>query len=269
MRVGNVPKTDRHISIPRACILGTRLLADRQLDATLPLQQGEQVLVEDDDEIPEYLKALQAGDKVGREDNFGPEDVVWTGEDRKLDPDEILAEGGRDPTPPLQLLLAALIRGHTSNATENEITSRLRKALAAITGEPSSGRPPVDHHDALLEIAWRYHVARYESLPDGKVDLRPIVTAVVDEFFSDVPTRRNITTQSYVEKLEDKFNAERDLLLVRATMDHDWNRMDDIKKLKRALTILEELGIPVDLSVARPRRRPHQVLTPKDETPGG
>lgn len=223
-------------------------------------------MAEKDYEIPDWLRELPAEDPITNDDKFGPEDVVWTGEDSELDPVRVLAEHGRDPFPALGMVLRALILGQTPDASQRDVADRLRKALGAVTGRAQTGRPPVDDNDALLEVAWRYHVARYEAPRSGAVELREIVSAVVDEMFSHVPRDRNIERDSYIQKLEDKFNSDRDLLLARATLDDDWGRLDHVKKLKQAFNLLSQLGVQVDLSAIKPRRLKKNEIAARDES---
>lgn len=76
--------------------------------------------------------------------------------------------------------------------------------------------------------------------------------SVVKELFPTINEVRNIELTSYIEKLEDKFINQRDLLLSRATMDDDWNRLDDFRELSRAMVILKHLGIPISPDASRP-----------------
>lgn len=80
-------------------------------------------MVEDED-IPECLEKLSKVGPIKSDDGFGPEDIPWTGQKGELDPDEIIGERGQDSFNPLQLLLMALVRGHTPDASSQEVLSQ-------------------------------------------------------------------------------------------------------------------------------------------------
>ncbi|WP_282182503.1 hypothetical protein [Aliiroseovarius marinus] len=220
-----------------------------------------------EEEMPEYLAKLSANKHPINEDNFGPDDQVWTGEDGSLDPDDVIEKEGREKSTALEMIVVALILGHTPSATEQEIQDRLKQAIKAIKGVSKSGRREQDDDYALLEISWRVHEAKFHA--EGQtVQLRPIVKAVVDEYFEQIPARRNIEPQSYIEKLEDKFNVRKDWYLARATTDNDWGRFDSVKPIKAVLSALEALGIQVDASTVNAQRLRRNMRSTRDETPG-
>jgi hypothetical protein len=213
--------------------------------------------VQNDEDIPEYLKDFE---HKPQSDGFGPEDIAWTGLDGSVDPENIIREQGHDPKTPLEVLLKALIMGHTPDADLDSAAGRLRTALGAITDGPRRGRPEQDDYDALMRIAWRYHVAVYETQPKRREpELRPIVRNVVEAYFVDVPNQRNITLESYIEGLENKFIKEKDILLSRVTTDEDWDRMDIAKRLHSVFSQLSELGIQIqtsELGIRTLRKKP-------------
>ncbi|MBZ0217184.1 MAG: hypothetical protein K8F25_11560 [Fimbriimonadaceae bacterium] len=202
----------------------------------------------EEDETPYYLK----GDEVVGLKNMGPEDTVWIGEDGKLDPDVVIADYGHDPETPLVWIVQAIIDAHPSDNPWEDHPKRLRQAISVLTNSGGAGRSPVDYNDLLLEIARRYYASHYEEKKEP--ELRPIVRAVVIEMGVDVISRRNIQRDSLIEKLEDKFNADKDLWLSRATMDDDSNRMDKARAVKNIIKEMNKLGIEANVEMVKPRR---------------
>lgn len=215
-------------------------------------------------ELPKYLEKYEGSALT--EDNFGPEDVTWRGDNWDIDSDELIKEHGYDPVPPLHWILLAIIDAHPSPKHPDDRNRRLHEALRALT-QTRGGRPLTDDHDLLLEIGWRYHVAKYET---GQTpELRPIVRDIVETLPPDHPRIRHIEKSSLIKKLEDKFKANKDVIIARATYDKDRNRMDIAQAVSQVIERLNDLGIPADKSAVQPR-----VLNPesfaankKDETP--
>lgn len=240
---------------------GIHLLARRQLDATLLSRQGEPVLSEDDEEIPEYLKALEVRGKVVQEDNFGPEDVAWTGTDGTLDPDELIQQMGREHRTPLFQVVRAMIAGHQPGMRQHELEGLTRKVCDQISGQSRPGTTDVDDGPLLLEIAHRYHTALYDAgeWPTGIVPLQPIVRDVVSEFGNAHRKHRMPDTENLAKALGRKFKKEKDLWLSRATTEDPLyapNRFNDLKLLINGLRLLAEAGVPLEIHQVRPTKRP-------------
>lgn len=218
-------------------------------------------------ERPEYLSTL-SNQKSGTE-HLGPEDTVWLGSDFRIDPETglgtggidasaLIAEHGHDPDPVLHWILLAIIDAHPQKNHEKTRLDRLWKALSALTGETRT--KAIDDYSLLLEIAWQYHVACFE---EGKFPkLRPIVSRVVSKLPEGFLKERNIQKQSLIEMLEDKFREQKELLLVRATSDNNWNRMDTARAVRGVLKELNKLGIKADSNAIAPRRVKKDVSIP-------
>lgn len=210
----------------------------------------------DDEDIPDFMKELSKGDFKRPDDGFGPEDIVWAGQKGDLDPDELIAKHGQDPYNQLQLLVMALVRGHTPTARSQDILSRTQTAMTAITGEkPRRGKIEVDYHSLLQEVAWRYFAAFYEgNLNDADVALLPIVRVVLSEDAARIAAEHGIEVANLERILVRKFEAKKDLYLSRATLDDDWDRVRSFSELKKAAELLAKAGIPIDQTGLKPTR---------------
>lgn len=210
----------------------------------------------EDEEIPDYVKAQMENGPIARPDNFGPEDLVWTGFKGDLDPDEIVSERGQDPFDPLQLLLMALVRGQAPEASSHEIRSRTQKALTAITGEaPRRGAIERNYHPMLLEIAWRYFEALYENNMNEKgIELQPLVRDVLGDDRDAIAAENGINPDNLERNLVKKFAKTKDLYLSRATLDDDWDRVRGFPDLNAAIESLAAAGIPINQTVLKPTR---------------
>lgn len=208
----------------------------------------------EDDEVPEYLKEYQASELFENVDNFGPEDMAWSGSDR--DVDDLLAEHGQDPYSPLQLLLFALIRGSSPDIRPHEVLSRTQKAITAITGKPfPTGKPKSDYHALLLEIGWLYYLALYDNgLKDEGISLRPIVQSVINRDTAKIERETNTSYESLVQTLERKFRATRDVYLARATTDDEWGRAKSYSNLREGAKLLAKAGISIEPLAIAPVR---------------
>lgn len=214
-------------------------------------------MTEKEKELPEYLK----GQSYDNDDNFGPEDVVWTGSDGELDPDGLVLEKGWEHRNPLYQVIRALIAGHQPNLLAQELESLTRRVCAQITGDAKSGISDDDDSPLLLEIGYRYHAALYEQdkRPSGSVPLKPIVREVVVEHGRTHRGAKMSAEDSLVETLVRKFKKDPDLWLSRATTDDPYyspGRMDDIRSLKKALQLLGKAGVKADLQKIKPSSRP-------------
>lgn len=208
-------------------------------------------MAEDEEEVPEYLKELQEGGPTVAQDNFGPEDVVWTGEDGKLDPYEILDEHGFEPETNLENLLAAVTKGHNPGISDEDLRKRIARATKAISNsERAVGRPKTDDYAIIKEVAWAFHEASYMPNRAGKLSewpsLRPIVGRVIEEQFPSVSKERNMELDNLCRVIERKFKKHMNVNLVRATCDDDYDRFRENSKLRKVVDSMRELGIPAD-----------------------
>ena len=210
----------------------------------------------EDEEIPEYLKRLSLAGPIKSDDGFGPEDMVWTGRKGELDPDDFIGEHDQDPFNPLQLLLMALVRGQTPDASSQEVLSRTQKALTAITSEtPLRGAIERDYHDLLLEVAWRYFEALIaNNMNDGDFAVQPIVRDVLGGDAEGISAEHGIDSKNLERNLVNKFVENKDLYLSRATMDDDWDRVRSFPELNAAIESLATAGIPIDQTALKPTR---------------
>jgi hypothetical protein len=210
----------------------------------------------EDEEIPEYLKKLSKGGPIKPDGGFGPEDMAWTGSKGELDPDAIIDERGQDPFNTLQLLLMALVRGYSRDASSQEVLSRTQTALAAITGEkPRRGAIERDYHALLQEVAWRYFVALVDNnMSDGDIELQPIVREVLGADTEQIAAEHGVEPDNLPKILATKFNEAKDLYLSRATTDDDWARIRAFPELNAAIKSLVAAGIPIDQTALKPTR---------------
>ncbi|MDX8398701.1 MAG: hypothetical protein R8K20_00450, partial [Gallionellaceae bacterium] len=172
----------------------------------------------DEEEIPDYIREMQKGGPVKNNTNFGVEDLAWVGSDGKLDPDTVIAKHGQDPFGPLQLLIYALIRGHTPEANHQEIRNRVQRAISAITGqEPKRGKIENDYHGILLEVAWQYFVELHENhMEDNGIELQKIVRKVLGDDIEGIATKSGVSVESLERGLVRKFQEKKDIYLARA-----------------------------------------------------
>lgn len=217
----------------------------------------------ENEEIPEYLKELPKGDPIKSDGGFGPEDEISAGRD-DIDPFKIIAKHGYSPDTPLDILIKALIIGNSPNVPQDELVDRYVTAVSAITGIKSNGRPIKDDNDLLLEIAWRYFLkARNKHHLKDTLPLRPIVREVIAEFARPISNFAN-SIESLERRLVEKFKTNKALLLTRATMDGDYDRLVAERRLINALLELESVGIKIDpKSISLRRLSIHRSKTEK------
>lgn len=190
-----------------------------------------------EDEIPEYVKEMtQSGRAAELNDNFDSSDVVWTGFDGELDPYEIMDEYGFEPETNLENLLAALIKGHAPEISDEELINSTTNAMAEIArSRKATGRPEVNDNEIIKEVAWAYHDAFYELGISGgsnaKPKLRYIVRKVIEEYFPDTAKERSVELDSLCRLIERKFKKDLDIHLARATCDDDYDRFREHAKL--------------------------------------
>jgi len=191
-------------------------------------------------------------------DNFDHTDVVWTGINGSLDPDDLIEERGWDLRSPLEQILFSLIAGYQRDIIYKELKDLVRKVSSLITGEKRRGNAAKDDGALLLEVARRWHKEFFEI---GRKDpeLAPICRGVVTDYDSEVRSVENFDIENISKVLERKFKEDRDLWLVRATAGDGYyapERMDDIKRIKFALKALQDVGVAVDLARVRPTMPP-------------
>ena len=210
----------------------------------------------DDEDIPDFMKELSKGDFNQPDNGFGPEDIVWAGQKGDLDPDELIAEHGQDPYNQLQLLLMALVRGHTPDASSKEVRSRTQKAFTAITGDKSpKGAIERDYHVVLLDIAWRYFEALYANHGDeAAIQIQPLVRKALGGNANKIAAENGVDPNNLEKILVNKFMAAKDLYLSRATLDDGWDRVRSFSELKNAADWLAKAGIPIDQTGLKPTR---------------
>lgn len=77
-------------------------------------------------------------------ENFGPEHMVWCGEDCELDPHALLRERGWHPESPLEAIVRAIIEAHPPKEGMNN-DARVESTMDALTGaKRKRGRDLVD-----------------------------------------------------------------------------------------------------------------------------
>ncbi|WP_157403894.1 hypothetical protein [Paracoccus sp. N5] len=191
-------------------------------------------------------------------DNFDHTDLVWTGINGSLDPDDFIEERGWDFRSPLEQILFALIAGYQRDAKCKELKDLVRKVSSLITGEKDRGNALKDDGALLLEIARRWH-KEYFELGRREPKLAPICRGVVTDYASEVRGAEYFDIENISKVLERKFKEDRDLWLVRATAGDGYyapERMNGIDRIKFALTSLQDAGVAVDLERVRPTMPP-------------
>ena len=176
--------------------------------------------------------------------NIRPDMCAWVGEDGELDADEILRRHGYEKYSKIDQLFRAWIAAHPDKEpTEN----RLKLARKALFGDAIKGRPMIDDDDILRQIAKRYHE---RWLYDGTTSLAQIIGECVDKFIGEVPM---VPRASIIARLQGKFEAKKDVLLVQQTGERDWQRVDELAEVIAMARRIEECwGVPFKMSV-RPR----------------
>jgi hypothetical protein len=177
--------------------------------------------------------------------NMGPEDVAWPG----ADSDELLNTHGYEPDQPLELLLRALIEAHADGDMRSD-DERLEVALGAVLG---LGRQPgmkdSDDYAALLTIARAYHT---DFISTGtEPDIAPLIRRELPHWLATQARASTVQEDSIIRRLRTKFLKQKDLLLVRATTENDWNSRDKLRAVGKIADQIREFGIPI----GRPRRR--------------
>jgi len=214
----------------------------------------------DEEQVPEYLKKIQDSGPVDNGANFTIEDVGWTGSNFDLDTDALLDKKGQDPHGFLYLLILALVKGHQPNMREREVKRGVQKIVSEITGEKANKGPiKIGDNDILLEVGALYFREFYDSgTLDKGIEIEPLVKAVLgDDKYKDISIERNSNLENLVHDIAKKFRNQKDLYLLRATSDDDWDRnlgLVRYRKLQKALGDLESIGIPVDIKIAQPTR---------------
>ncbi len=221
-----------------------------------------------DDAIPEYLRKMAKEGPIKLQDSFGPEDLVWTGEDGQLDPEELIAEHGFEPETSLEVILMALVKGHSPDIEHDALLQRLKTAKAGIIGSVLSGRGEVDDHRILKEVAWeyfkRFHELRRSAGNRKKVKLAPVVRSVIETQFPELHKLRNIDPENLYKLIERKFKKDKDIILVRATLDDDWDRFSQ-PKMRKAIEAIAQLQIPIDGSASIIRRLSKNINVAKKD----
>lgn len=215
----------------------------------------------DHSKTPEYLGGFTSEEKRN-EDNFDHTDVVWTGADGEVDPDELIAAQGREFRTPLFQVVLALVAGHQPDLLTHELAAKARKACGIIDGIASKGgRPPENDGTLLMEIAYRYHEALYrtDAGPSGTVEIAPIVRAVVKDFGMETARSRYVSPDSLEEKLARDFRENKDLWLARVTTEDPYYspaRFSELKTLEAGLEALARAGVKVDPTKVAATTRP-------------
>lgn len=217
-----------------------------------------------DDNIPEYLKALKEESLTESHDNFGPEDVVWVGSDGDIDPDELVAIEGREFHTALFQVLRALVAGHQPDLSPEELARVTKVIQNKIVGKAKDGNSEYDDGPLLMEIAHRYHNELYQAgkWPSGTVPLKPIVRCVVQEFGQAHRGQKWPNEESLISKLSRNFKKDRDLWLSRVTTDDPYfapERFEEVKTIRKALSLLARVGVLVDIEKIRATTRPDKA----------
>ena len=206
--------------------------------------------IKPEEEMPPYIK--KGGGRGAS--HLGPNDLVWLGEDGELDPDEALNRHGYDPTPPLSIILSAIIDAHPIEGGDTK-EARLEKALKALTGRKRMrGMDTKDDYDILLEVAWDFFVSFIEN-NGAEPEVKPIIRKHIEQLPENDPRRYMAEIDSVFRRVSRKFAKEKDLLLARVTGDSNYDRMDTISLIKNILAQFEKLGIKVENTAVKSRRR--------------
>jgi len=187
-----------------------------------------------DDELPADLVALferHAGEGV----STNPDDCIWTGEDRTLDPYDWV---GLSSIRSLELILSAIIRAHPLRGVSEG--ARLQRAMKALVGKSRTGRPSL-MWPILLEIGrawWPDHLSgkikshRYYVETGAKASGRSL-----DEI-ADFP--------DFVKRTWTAFEGEKDRVLMEITERSSVEQRGYQELLEQTLGDLAQLGIVDD-----------------------
>ena len=154
------------------------------------------VLTDSSDHLPGYLLAKL---KMKMASNIAPEDLVWIGEDGKLDPDKLLQERGYESESALRLILGAIIDAHMLVDGPSR-SSRIDSAEEALLGEAQKrGKDPYDDEDMLGELGRRYF-RRWQEDSEHEIEVGPITRELLaearaanrDKEYSDEATVRRL-----------------------------------------------------------------------------
>lgn len=189
-------------------------------------------------------------------------DLSWVGANGEVDPAETIQGNGYEPEVALELLVKAIIAASRPDETADqawatEARTRQRQALSALTGVPIRGREQADDYDLLITVAhrfldefWAPDAPRGTAHKGGpwEPEIAPIVRSLIPD---DHPliTERNAKPESLRQLMEQKFRRNKRVLLVRAASDQNDDRMDQRRRLKKALAAALRAGIPCDPSV--------------------
>ena len=191
------------------------------------------------DKLPNYVDRGKSA-SIG---NVTLEDRIWIGATGEVDPDAILEQHGYDPAEPLATVLMAIINGNPIDG--RGAAERLETALSALIGTPR--KPGMDELDSdyelLTEIARKYFRHFHQN---GHVE--PQLSKIIKDVLAAVPkgdARILADPDSVVRRLRRKFNANKNVLLVRATSKQNWERMDVLRSVEAVLKRLRALGVSV------------------------
>src|SRR5690606_22860814 len=144
------------------------------------------------------------------------------------------------------------------NIEDKDLQSLARKVSSLISGKKKKGNAVKDDGPLLLEIARRWHKEFIEGNWKDP-ELLPICRDVVIEYAQSIRGVENFNIDNISKVLSRKFDEDRDLWLARATAGDGYyapERMDDIRKIKLSLKILQDVGVLVDLTRVNPTMPP-------------
>jgi len=178
-------------------------------------------------------------------DNFGPEDVTPTAYLDKFDTDDYVSKFGHDPESPLALLVRAIIAAQPKSKKDDE--KRFRQAFSALSGKTLT-KKRADDYDALLKMAWLYHCEKHE-----RPNEEPVLNHLAEKVFGEAQSVYRGVKENVIKTMVRNFKQDKLLLLARATSQNDWNRMDEVRELKKIADQLDNVGVPTDKKAIRPR----------------
>ncbi|WP_449045671.1 hypothetical protein [Paracoccus versutus] len=191
-------------------------------------------------------------------DNFDHTDVNYRWRDDNFNIDKALEACGHEPESDLESIIYALIKGQRPDLSVSDLDKEFKVAYKAITGTYNRGRVRKDRYILLKRIALAWHKAEYDARIKGEADpeivLRDLVRPIVQSYISSPGAANDPTGElSLIQKLEDDFNKNREVILIHATSDSDHRRMMVPEKVERVLAAFEGSGFSVDRSAIKKR----------------
>ncbi len=186
---------------------------------------------------------------------FDLDDLTWLGIDGEFDAEKALSDRGYEPEPPIRMIVRAIIAANPVDGLDP--ITRENDAVKALIGAPSTkmGRPRRDDYDLLLEIAREYRGPLWTAIRKASPKQRdawdsktkpiltnPSLTKIIGRAVDKL--REGDAERSKLKKeIKMKFGEDWNFLMLIASSDAAYDRLDQIRQIRSVLKEMERLGI--------------------------